>query len=74
MQTELHFRFADTDDTDYHIITNAKKYYQTIKDLDGWINKTIKNNEYINQDFDKETLEYVRSKIHEISLNYGITI
>lgn len=74
MQTELHFRFTDTDELDYQIITNAKKLYLTIKDLEGWINKTIKNIEYANQDYDKETLEQVHLKIQEILMNYGITI
>jgi len=74
MQTEIHFRFNDTEDLNYHIVTNARKYYDTLKDLDGWIGKTIKNSEYNTQDFDKETLEYVRSKLHEIAMNYQITI
>ena len=71
---EMWFKFIDTDDPDYHIIVNAKKFYNTLKDLNGWLNKTIKNNEYMTQDFDKETLEYVHSKIHEILMNYGITM
>ena len=74
MQTEIHFRFNDTEELDYHIVTNARKFHDTLKDLDGWIGKTIKNSEYITQDFDKETLEYVRSKLHEIAMNYQITI
>ena len=71
---EIHFKFENTDELDYHIITNAKKFYQIIKDTEGWIDKTVRNNDYIPQDLDKGTLEYVRSKIHEISMSYGITI
>jgi len=77
MQPELHFKF-NTDDIkdqqDYHIVTNAQNYHDIIKDLDGWIDKTIRHSDYITQDFDKATLEYVQAKLHEIALNYQITI
>ena len=74
---ELKFKF-NIDDTkdqhDYHIVTNAQNYHDIIKDLDGWIDKTIRNSDYSTQDIDEETLEYIQAKLHEIALNYQITL
>jgi hypothetical protein len=67
---KLIFEFADTDVKDFKIITNAKRYHNVIKDLNGWLNKEIETEEY----YDKETLEYVYNKLWEIIHSYDVDI
>jgi len=51
-------------------IANGDKYYSVCKDLSGWLNKQISEQQY----YDKETLEYVYDKLYEILLNYGVNM
>ena len=71
LQTELHFKFDTTENIDYHIITHAKKYYDIVDDLEGWLDNELRKEQ---QYYDKETLEYVQDKLNEIMLNYNIDI
>jgi len=71
MQTEIKFKFADTEEKDFKIITNAKHYHNVIKDMNGWINKQIDTEQ---QYYDKETLEYVYNKLWEIIHSYDVEI
>ena len=70
MQTELKFKFVDTDEKDFKIITNANKYHNVIKDLNGWLNKELREQQY----YDKETLEYVYDKLWEMIHSHDVDI
>jgi len=71
MQTEIKFKFADTEEKDFKIITNANRYHNVVKDMNGWINKQIDTEQ---QYYDKETLEYVYNKLWEIIHSYDVEI
>jgi hypothetical protein len=51
-------------------IANGDKYYSVCKDLSGWLNKQIAEQQY----YDKETLEFVYDKLFEIMHSYGVNI
>lgn len=71
MQTEIKFRFADTDETDFKILTNAKRYHDIVKDIQGWLNKELQLEQ---QYYDKETMEFVLDKVWEIIQSYDVDI
>ena len=68
---ELHFKFNDNDTEDFHIITNAKNYFGIVKDVNKWLESELRSDL---QYYDKETIEYIQTKLYAIALSHGITL
>ena len=67
---EIKLTFEDDELSKIHNIVSGDKFHSVCKDLSGWLNKELREQQY----YDKETLEYVDDKLNEILLNYGVGI
>ena len=71
MQTEIKFKFADTDEKDFKIITNAKRYHDVVKDLNSWLFSELEKEQ---QYYDIETIEYIHDKLWAIIHSFDVDI
>ena len=73
MKTNLSFEFKDNeDDARFYMICNAENLYWSLYDLDRELRDMVKYTEKAeNQNLDIDTLDHVRSMLHEIMSDHN---